>query len=80
MKKGIHPEYRDIVFWDLSNDYKFVTRSCAPTKETVELDGVTYPVFKVEVSSQSHPFYTGKNTLLDTAGRVDKYMKKYGKK
>ena len=80
MKKGIHPEYRDIVFWDLSNDYKFVTRSCAPTKETVELDGVTYPVFKGEVSSQSHPFYTGKNTLLDTAGRVDKYMRKYGKK
>jgi large subunit ribosomal protein L31 len=80
MKKGIHPEYRNIVFWDLSNDYKFVTRSCAPTKETIEFEGTTYPVFKVEVSSQSHPFYTGKNTLLDTAGRVDKFMKKYGKK
>lgn len=80
MKQGIHPDYKEVVFWDLSSDYKFLTRSCAPTKETVEFEGNTYPVFKVEVSSNSHPFYTGKNTLIDTTGRVDKFMKKYGKK
>jgi large subunit ribosomal protein L31 len=80
MKKDIHPNYREIVFWDQSSDEKFITRSCAPTKETIEFEGATYPVFKVEVSSKSHPFYTGKNTLLDTAGRVDKFLRKYGKK
>lgn len=81
MKKGIHPEYKQVVFWDLSSDYKFLTRSCVNTKETIEWeDGKKYPVFKVEVSSQSHPFYTGKNVLLDTAGRVDKFLKRYGKK
>ena len=80
MKKGIHPDYREVVFWDLSSDHKFVTRSCAPTKETVDFEGKTYPVFKVEVSSESHPFYTGKNTLIDTTGRVDKFFKKYGKR
>ncbi len=80
MKQGIHPDYREVVFWDLSSDYKFVTRSCAPTKETIEFEGNTYPVYKVEVSSNSHPFYTGKNTLIDTTGRVDKFMRKYGKK
>ena len=81
MKKDIHPDYRPVVFWDLSSDYKFLTRSTVQTKETIVFeDGNTYPVFKVEVSSQSHPFYTGKNVLLDTAGRVDKFMKRYGKK
>ena len=80
MKKDIQPNYREVVFWDLSSDDKFITRSCAPTKETIEFEGATYPVFKVEVSSKSHPFYTGKNTLLDTTGRVDKFFKKYGKK
>ena len=79
MKKGIHPDYREIVFWDLATDDKFVTRSCAPTKETIEFEGKTYPVFKAEVTSQSHPFYTGKNTLLDTAGRVDKFRNRYKK-
>ncbi len=81
MKAEIHPNYREVVFWDLSSDYKFVTRSCVETKETITWeDGKEYPVCKVEVSSESHPFYTGKNVLLDTAGRVDKFKKRYGMK
>jgi large subunit ribosomal protein L31 len=80
MKKDIHPNYKEVVFWDLSSDFKFLTRSCANTKETVEFEGKTYPCYKIEVSSQSHPFYTGKNVLLDSAGRVDKFLRKYGKK
>ncbi|GAB4027749.1 type B 50S ribosomal protein L31 [Spirosoma koreense] len=80
MKKGIHPDYRDVVFHDLSSDYKFLTRSTVQTKDTIEFEGKTYPLVKIEVSSQSHPFYTGKNVLLDTAGRVDKFRKRYGTK
>ncbi len=81
MKKDIHPSYREVVFWDLTSDYKFLSRSCVETKESIVFeDGKEYPVCKVEVSSQSHPFYTGKNVLLDTAGRVDKFNKRYGKK
>ena len=81
MKKDIHPNYRQVIFWDLSSDYKFLTRSCVNTKESIVWeDGKEYPVYKVEVSSNSHPFYTGKNVLLDTAGRVDKFNKRYGKK
>jgi large subunit ribosomal protein L31 len=81
MKAGIHPEYSEVVFWDLSADYKFLTKSTMKSSETIEwTDGKTYPVVKIEVSSQSHPFYTGKNVLLDTAGRVDKFMKRYAKK
>ena len=81
MKKDIHPNYKEVVFWDLSSDFKFLTRSCVNTKETMEwTDGKTYPVFKVEVSSASHPFYTGKNILLDVAGRVDKFNKRYAQK
>ncbi len=80
MKKGIHPEYREVVFHDLSSDYKFVTRSTVQTRDTMEFEGQTYPLVKIEVSSQSHPFYTGKNVLLDTAGRVDKFRKRYGQK
>ena len=81
MKKDIHPNYREVVFWDLTSDDKFVTRSTVPTTETIVWeDGKEYPVYKVEVSSKSHPFYTGKNVLVDTAGRVDKFMKRYGKK
>ncbi len=80
MKKDIHPTYKEVVFLDLATDYKFLTRSCVATKDTTEFEGKTYPVYKVEVSSQSHPFYTGKNVLLDTAGRVDKFMKRYAKK
>lgn len=80
MKKGIHPDYRDVVFHDLSSDYKFLTRSTVQTRDTIEYEGQTYPLVKIEVSSQSHPFYTGKNVLLDTAGRVDKFRKRYGTK
>ncbi|WP_221390136.1 type B 50S ribosomal protein L31 [Dyadobacter sp. NIV53] len=81
MKKDIHPNYRDIVFWDLSSDFKFITRSTIETSENITWeDGTVYPVYKVEVSSQSHPFYTGKNVLVDTAGRVDKFRKRYGQK
>ena len=82
MKKAIHPEnYRLCVFKDMSNGYSFLTRSCAETKESLKWeDGNEYPVYKVEVSSDSHPFYTGKNVLLDTAGRVDKFNRRYGKK
>jgi large subunit ribosomal protein L31 len=79
MKKGIHPEaYRLIAFRDMSNGYTFITRSTINTKETVTLeDGVEYPLVKVEISNTSHPFFTGKMKLVDTAGRVDKYMNRY---
>ena len=78
MKKGLHPEnYRLVAFKDMSNDTVFVTRSCAETKETLVVDGVEYPVVKVEISNTSHPFYTGKVKLVDTAGRVDKFYQRY---
>jgi large subunit ribosomal protein L31 len=81
MKKGIHPEYRDVVFWDTSSDFKFISRSTLNTKEMIKwTDGKDYPVIKVEVSSASHPFFTGKKMFLDTAGRVEKFQKKYQKK
>ncbi len=80
MKKGIHPEYREIVFQDSSSDYKFITRSTMNSDETIEIDGKTYPLVKVEVSSASHPFYTGKNIFVDTAGRVEKFNKRYKRK
>ncbi len=81
MKKGIHPEnYRLVVFKDMSNGEMFLTKSTAPTKETIKYDdGNEYPLLKVEISNTSHPFYTGKMKLVDTAGRVDKYMSKYKK-
>ncbi|MBR8702944.1 type B 50S ribosomal protein L31 [Porphyromonas levii] len=79
MKKGIHPEsYREVVFKDMSNEEIFITRSCVNAREEIEVDGVTYPLVKVEVSSSSHPFYTGVATLVDTAGRVDKFRSRYG--
>lgn len=81
MKKDIHPKYRDVVFHDTSSEFKFMTKSTIDTNETIEwTDGKTYPVFKIEVSSESHPFYTGKKMLLDTAGRVEKFNKRYAKK
>jgi large subunit ribosomal protein L31 len=82
MKKDIHPtSYRMVVFKDMSADYSFITRSCVDTKETVTWeDGNEYPLYKLEISSKSHPFYTGKQQLVDTAGRIDKFMKRYGKK
>ena len=79
MKKGIHPDnYRPVVFKDMSNEDVFITRSTIKAKETIEIDGVTYPLVKIEISSSSHPFYTGKAKLVDTAGRVDKFMSRYG--
>ena len=79
MKKGIHPEnYRPVVFKDMSNEDTFITRSTINTKETIEIDGVTYPLVKLEITSSSHPFFTGKQKLVDTAGRVDKFMSRYG--
>ncbi|HZH73384.1 MAG TPA: type B 50S ribosomal protein L31 [Mariniphaga sp.] len=80
MKKGIHPEeYRMVAFRDMSNGHTFLTRSTVDTRETVEVDGVEYPLYKLEISNTSHPFYTGKVKLVDTAGRVDKFMNRYGK-
>ncbi|MEE4331531.1 MAG: type B 50S ribosomal protein L31 [Wenzhouxiangella sp.] len=79
MKADIHPNYREVVFQDLSSDLIFKTRSTAKTKETIEFEGAEYPLIKVEVSSKSHPFYTGKHKIMDTAGRVDKFKKRYGK-
>ncbi|QUB43197.1 type B 50S ribosomal protein L31 [Porphyromonas sp. oral taxon 275] len=79
MKKGIHPEnYRPVVFKDMSNEDIFITRSTMAAKETIVVDGVEYPLIKVEISSTSHPFFTGKAKLVDTAGRVDKFMSRYG--
>lgn len=80
MKQGIHPEnYRPVVFKDMSNGDMFLTRSTCKATDTVEFEGETYPVVKIEISSTSHPFYTGKSKLVDTAGRVDKFMSRYGK-
>jgi large subunit ribosomal protein L31 len=81
MKKGIHPNYREVVFQDLSSDFKFLTRSTINSKETTQWeDGNEYPLVKVEISSASHPFYTGKHKRTDTGGRVDKFRQKYGRK
>ncbi|MBG8552805.1 MULTISPECIES: type B 50S ribosomal protein L31 [Hymenobacter] len=81
MKKDIHPQYREVVFQDTSSDFKFITRSTMGSNETITMeDGKTYPVIKVEVSSASHPFYTGKNVFIDTAGRVEKFRNRYQKK
>ncbi len=78
MKADIHPDYREVVFQDLSSELKFITRSTVQTKETIEWeDGTTYPLVKVEISSESHPFYTGKNTFVSRAGRVERFNKKY---
>lgn len=81
MKEGIHPEdYRMVVFKDISNDEMFLTRSCAKTRETVVFtDGNEYPLIKMEISSYSHPFFTGKVKFVDTAGRIDKFNKKFAK-
>lgn len=81
MKKDIHPEnYRKVVFKDMSNEYSFLTRSTAEAKETVKWeDGNEYPLVKLEISHTSHPFYTGKMKLVDTAGRIDKFKNRYQK-
>lgn len=80
MKKKIHPEnYRLIAFKDMSNNDVFITKSTAETKETTTVDGVEYPLVKLEISRTSHPYYTGKTKLIDTAGRVDKFKNRYEK-
>jgi len=81
MKKDIHPDnYRMVVFKDMSNDYAFVTRSCTETKDTIAWeDGNEYPLIKLEISHKSHPFFTGKMQLVDTAGRIDKFKKRFEK-
>lgn len=81
MKKDIHPEYREVVFTDTSNGFKFITRSTIDTPDTITMeDGNTYPLVKLEVTSESHPFYTGKKVFLDTAGRVEKFNRRFKKK
>jgi large subunit ribosomal protein L31 len=82
MKKDLHPgNYRMVVFKDMSNGHTFLSRSTAASKETVKWeDGKEYPVIKLEISNTSHPFYTGKNVLVDTAGRIDKFKKRYEKR
>jgi len=80
MKAGIHPDYRPVVFMDNASDLKFMTRSTVKTRETIEWeDGKTYPLAKVEISSASHPFYTGQLKMVDTEGRVEKFKKKYAR-
>ena len=79
MKKDIHPkEYREVCFKDMSNDETFITRSTVASRETIEIDGKEYPLVKLEITSSSHPFFTGKQKLVDTAGRVDKFRSRYG--
>ena len=78
MKQGIHPEnYRPVVFKDMSNGDCFLSRSTCATKETIEFEGQTYPLIKLEISSSSHPFFTGKQKLVDAGGRVDRFNKRY---
>ena len=80
MKQGIHPDnYRLVAFKDMSNEDVFITKSTANAKETIEVDGVEYPLVKLEISRTSHPYYTGKSKLVDTAGRIDKFKNKYPK-
>jgi len=79
VKKDIHPKYREVVFVDTSSDLRFLTRSTIDTSETIEWeDGNTYPMARVEISSASHPFYTGKQILVDSGGRVERFRRRYG--
>ena len=80
MKADIHPDYREVLFHDLSCDFKFITRSTIQTKDKIVKDGKEYPLAKIEVSSESHPFYTGTQKIMDTAGRVEKFRQKFGSK
>lgn len=80
MRTDIHPEnYRLVAFKDMSNDDVFITKSTVDSKEVIEVEGVEYPLVKLEISRTSHPFYTGKSKLVDTAGRIDKFKNKYSK-
>ncbi|MCB9849772.1 MAG: type B 50S ribosomal protein L31 [Phycisphaerales bacterium] len=78
MKKEIHPKYREVVFHDVEADYKILTRSTIQTKDTISLDGKEYPLVKLEISSASHPYFTGAEKFVDTAGRVERFTKKFG--
>lgn len=79
MKEGIHPNYREVIFKDISSDFAFKSRSTSNTKDTIVWeDGVEYPLIKLDVSSDTHPFFTGKERLVDSAGRVDKFLTRYG--
>ncbi|WTW92656.1 type B 50S ribosomal protein L31 [Streptomycetaceae bacterium NBC_01309] len=79
MRSAIHPEYREIVFRDKSGDFAFLTRSTLDSDKTVEwTDGKTYPVVDVDISAASHPFWTGKGRVLDTAGRIEQFNRRYG--
>ncbi|MEE9296120.1 MAG: type B 50S ribosomal protein L31 [Phycisphaerae bacterium] len=78
MKKGIHPEYRPVVFRDVGADFQMLTRSTIKTKDTVTLDGVEYPLVKLDISSASHPFFTGQQKFVDTMGRVQRFQTKFG--
>ena len=81
MKADIHPDYRPVVFQDTSSDFAFVTNSTIDTSDTIEWeDGTTYPLAKVEISSASHPFFTGTMKIVDTAGRVERFERRYGKR
>ena len=80
MRKDIHPDYREVLIHDISVDFKVVTRTTMPAKETIEHEGRTLPYIKVDISSASHPFYTGTQKILDTEGRVDKFKKKFGRR
>jgi len=79
MRDGIHPNYREVLFHDVSCDFKFITRSTINTKDKGEFEGKEYPLVKIEVSAESHPFYTGKHKIVDTAGRVEKFRQKFDK-
>ncbi|MEZ5536473.1 MAG: type B 50S ribosomal protein L31 [Thiolinea sp.] len=79
MKPGIHPNYREVVFQDLASGFTFLTRSTVDTKETIDYEGQEYPLVKVEISSQSHPFYTGKQSLNTTAGQIDKFNRRFSR-
>jgi len=80
MKADIHPNYQPVVFQDISSDFSFLTKSTMTSKETIQWeDGQEYPLIKVEISSHSHPFFTGKQKIVDTAGRVDKFRRRYAK-
>ena len=80
MKQGIHPEYKEVVIKDMSTGWTFLTRSTRVPTETAEHEGKEYPVIKVEVSSKSHPLFTGQERIMDTAGRIEKFNRRYNKK
>ncbi len=80
MKEGIHPTYRDVVFQDAQANFTFISKSTLSTSRKITHEGKEYPLYPLEISSASHPFYTGKHKIMDTAGRIDKFKQKYGKK